>query len=151
VHYADHYALAQKVLNQVFKQNPHHIDALAVYSDVCGHLGRYDEALKLARKIVQRQRSYIDAYRIICMAYAFKEQWRDILKWSQRALEYTQNRWEQFFFMRHKINALIQLDMLDEAQLALNDLRQIFKGKRLVSVIRKLELEIKKKTGKVKV
>lgn len=150
LHMAKEYDIAMKILDIVLAKDAKNIDALCLYGDIWCHLNSPKEAIEFAKKALAYDWRNIKAHHVLCNSYKLLKKWHLVLKWASRGIYVSGTILEDMRFKRDYIDALIKQGKIEEAQKTFAAAKQELGKRRLPIFLRRIESELKKKTGKQK-
>ncbi len=122
LHYADLYDLSLSIIETVLEKEPNNMEALVLKGDTCVHQKKFDEAEKVAQKILSIKIKDFDAFLILCNVYEEQQRWDKMLEFSHKALELAENQWHMENLLFKTSKALKEIGRFEEAKINLSKL-----------------------------
>lgn len=125
LHYADIYDLSLSIIETVLENDLNNIEALVLKADIYVHQEKYDEAERLAQKILVIKDKDFDTFLILCDVYEEQLRWDKVLEFSKKAIDLADNEWQRENLFLGIAKALKEVGQIEEAKIYLDKLENV--------------------------
>ncbi len=132
LHYAEHYEPALHIIDLLMRSDRDNIDALVLQADIFNHMGRYEEALNISRRVLQREPRWGEALETQVNAWMGLGEYHKGIQGIDKLLgiigkePHEVVRWQM-----EKAEALVELGQHTEAETLLASIEELVAGRRL--------------------
>jgi tetratricopeptide (TPR) repeat protein len=131
LHYAEHYEPALRIIELLMQTDRDNIDALVLQADIFNHMGRHEEALNIAKQVLQREPRWAAALETQVDAWLGLGQYDKGIQGIDKLLSVVGNEpYEAVHWRMEKAEALIEAGQYTEAETLLAFIEELAAGRR---------------------
>lgn len=131
LHYADHYETALRIIDLLIRTDRDNIDALVLQADIFNHMGRYEDALDISRRVLQREPQWVEALETQIDAWIGLREYRKGIQGIDKLLGLIGKKpYKVAHWQMEKAEALIELREYAEAETVLAFVEDLVAGRR---------------------